>query len=103
MADLAILESHRPVWAEVDLDCVKNSVQEVKKLGKRVVAVVKVSYSFQSVARVTFRYAQADGYGHGAAPVARAALQAGASALAVAIVEEGVHLRKYGSECNCDL
>ena len=39
---------------------------------------------------------KADGYGHGAVPVAQAALEAGASWLAVALVEEGVELREAG-------
>ena len=41
---------------------------------------------------------KADGYGHGAAPVARAALEGGATWLAVALVEEGVTLREAGIE-----
>ncbi len=39
---------------------------------------------------------KADGYGHGAAPVARAALAGGASWLLVATVPEGVALRRAG-------
>lgn len=39
---------------------------------------------------------KADAYGHGAVQVARAALEAGASWLAVALVQEGVELRKAG-------
>ena len=39
---------------------------------------------------------KADGYGHGAVPVGRAALDAGASCLGVALVEEGVELRDAG-------
>lgn len=39
---------------------------------------------------------KADGYGHGAVPVARACLSAGASSLAIAFVEEGVELRRAG-------
>ena len=39
---------------------------------------------------------KADGYGHGAVPVARAALHAGATWLAVALVEEGAALRREG-------
>ena len=39
---------------------------------------------------------KADGYGHGAVPVARAALDAGAVALGVALVEEGIELREAG-------
>jgi alanine racemase len=39
---------------------------------------------------------KADGYGHGAAAVARAALEAGAEGLCVAFVQEGVALRQSG-------
>jgi alanine racemase len=39
---------------------------------------------------------KADGYGHGAVPVARAALEAGATWLGVVLVEEGVALREAG-------
>ncbi|HEY8762669.1 MAG TPA: alanine racemase [Solirubrobacteraceae bacterium] len=39
---------------------------------------------------------KADGYGHGAVPVARAAVQAGASWLAVATVDEATQLREAG-------
>jgi alanine racemase len=39
---------------------------------------------------------KADGYGHGAVEVGRAALEAGASLLAVALVEEGAVLRDAG-------
>ena len=41
---------------------------------------------------------KADGYGHGARDVARAALEAGASALCVATVAEGLALRREHSE-----
>ena len=39
---------------------------------------------------------KADGYGHGAVPVGRAALEAGRDRLGVALVEEGVELREAG-------
>ncbi len=39
---------------------------------------------------------KADGYGHGAVPVARAALRAGAAGLCVALVQEGATLRAAG-------
>jgi alanine racemase len=41
---------------------------------------------------------KADAYGHGAAPVARAALEAGVQYLAVATVDEGLELRAAGIE-----
>jgi len=71
----------RPVWAEVDLDAVRSNVRTLADLAApaALMAVVK-----------------ADGYGHGAVPVARAALDAGASWLGVALVEEGAALRAAG-------
>jgi len=72
----------RPVWAEVDLNRISHNMREIRRL-------VRKSCELMAVVK-------ADGYGHGALPVARAALMAGASRLAVAIPEEGVTLRKDG-------
>jgi len=71
----------RPAWVEVDLGAVSANVEYLKRLvaPAEVCAVVK-----------------ADGYGHGAVPVARAALGAGATWLAVALAEEGHELREAG-------
>ena len=73
----------RPAWAEIDLGAVGANVQLLveRAAPAAVCAVVK-----------------ADGYGHGAVEVARAALDAGASWLAVAIPAEGVALREAGIE-----
>ena len=72
----------RPTWAEIDLDRIRDNVEILRARlhpGARLMAVVK-----------------ADAYGHGAAPVALAALEAGASHLGVAILEEGTALRRAG-------
>jgi alanine racemase len=70
----------RPTRLEVDLRAVRANVTRLRELaGAEVCAVVK-----------------ADGYGHGAVPVARAAVDAGARWLAVALVEEGIELREAG-------
>ena len=69
-------------WAEIDLDAIAQNVAAYKRhVGEKVkvIAVVK-----------------ANAYGHGAAPVAQAALQAGAEWLAVHRAIEGVELRKAG-------
>jgi alanine racemase len=71
-----------PAWAEVDLDAIAHNVTAIKRhVGDRtmVMAVVK-----------------ANAYGHGAEPVARAALESGASWLAVNRLSEGVALRRAG-------
>jgi alanine racemase len=71
----------RPVWAEVDLGAISANVATLRRMAApaAVCAVVK-----------------ADAYGHGAVPVARAALAGGAAVLAVALVSEGVELRESG-------
>ena len=73
---------HRPVWAEIDLDSIAHNLQEFRRIlpaQTQMMAVVK-----------------ADAYGHGAYHVAQTALQSGASWLAVALVEEGICLRRKG-------
>ncbi len=74
-------ERFRAAWVEIDLGAVRDNVKALVAVAApaRVMAVVK-----------------ADGYGHGAVPVARAALEAGATWLGVALVEEGVELREAG-------
>ena len=69
-------------WAEIDLDAITGNLQAFKRHvgeGVKVIAVVK-----------------ANAYGHGAVPVAKAALQAGAEMLAVHRAIEGVALRRAG-------
>ena len=85
MADEAgVPESRlRPAWAEVDLGAVQHNARVLRTLVEpaALCAVVK-----------------ADAYGHGAVPVARAAVDGGATWLAVATVEEGIELREAGIE-----
>ncbi|MEK7220729.1 MAG: alanine racemase, partial [candidate division NC10 bacterium] len=72
----------RPPHAEIDLSAIAANVALACRLAgpeTRVMAVVK-----------------ADAYGHGAVPVARVALAAGATWLGVAIPEEAVPLRAAG-------
>jgi alanine racemase len=69
----------RPTLAEVDLEAVRHNVRTLRPAGSEVMAVVK-----------------ANGYGHGDVAVAVAALDAGATWLGVALVEEGIRLRDAG-------
>ncbi|HEY7564398.1 MAG TPA: alanine racemase [Acidimicrobiia bacterium] len=73
----------RPSRVEIDLQAIRHNTSQLSTLiaPARLCAVVK-----------------ADGYGHGDVPVAEAALAAGATWLAVALVEEGVRLREAGIE-----
>ncbi|MGL5206071.1 MAG: alanine racemase [Acidaminococcaceae bacterium] len=70
----------RNAWAEIDLDAIAHNIKEAKKkinANTKLCAVVK-----------------ADAYGHGAVPVAKAALTAGADFLAVALLQEAIELRQ---------
>ena len=69
----------RPTRAEIDLAAIAANVQMACRLAGPATAVMAV--------------VKADAYGHGAVPVARAALAAGATWLGVAIPEEAVVLR----------
>jgi len=69
-------------WAEIDLDAIAFNVRAFKRhVGERV---------------EIFAVVKANAYGHGAVPVARAALDAGATRLAVHRATEGVELRRAG-------
>lgn len=70
------------VWAEIDLSAIDRNVRSLKAVLDRrcrLMAVVK-----------------ADGYGHGAVPVARQVMAAGADGLAVARLAEALELRNGG-------
>src|SRR4030065_2077081 len=70
-------------WVEVDLGQITKNVAWFHRFSEAsVMAVVK-----------------ANGYGHGTTPVARAALQGGASWLGVARIEEAMELRQSNLDC----
>ncbi|MBA2336736.1 MAG: alanine racemase, partial [Acidimicrobiia bacterium] len=71
----------RATWVEIDLGAVAHNV-----------AVIAAAVAPAALCAVV----KADAYGHGDVPVATTALAAGASTLAVALVEEGVRLREAG-------
>lgn len=75
---------YRETWAEIDLDAIRYNIKQMKdRLPQTsfITAVVK-----------------ANGYGHGSVQVAKTALASGATALAVALLEEAIVLRKAGIE-----
>lgn len=76
------LKKIRAAWAEVDLDALAHNMREVRRLADKnaiVTAVIK-----------------ADGYGHGARKIARTLLDNGADRFAVAVLDEGIELRRAG-------
>ncbi len=69
-------------WAEIDMESLQNNIHEIKKILPNtcnIMAVVK-----------------ANAYGHGDKEIARELNKNGVNAFAVAVIEEGVRLRKYG-------
>ena len=73
----------RSAWVEINLAHLESNLEIIKSYtaskNTRIMAVVK-----------------ADAYGHGAVEISRQAIKSGAYALGVALVEEGVELRKSG-------
>lgn len=77
-----VLAKHRNTYVTVDLQAIRNNIKhklEQMNPNQELYAVVK-----------------ADAYGHGMIPVAKAALEAGASGFCVAVLDEGLALRQAG-------
>jgi alanine racemase len=75
------IENYRPTIAKINLKAIQHNVQQLKKFIQphvQIIAVVK-----------------ANAYGHGMIAVSEAALQAGATILAVATADEAVQLRQH--------
>lgn len=69
-------------WLEIDLSAIRDNVRAFLLLtGREVMAIVK-----------------ANAYGHGAVPVAKTAIQSGATWLGVSRIEEAIELRAAGIE-----
>jgi len=83
MMDLNKEQGLHSTWAEVDLGAIRANVRYfLEHTGTQVMVIVK-----------------ANAYGHGAVPVARAALEAGATWCGVARVNEALELRQAGIDC----
>lgn len=99
---LESLEHLRAAWAEVDLEAIMANVRAIRShlAARAATADVSIGHTAVGRARVpaVMAIVKANGYGHGAAPVAAAALAAGAERLGVAIVEEALTLRHAGIE-----
>jgi alanine racemase len=79
------LRGKRPTWVEVDLHSLESNFLALRKLLPRSLKIMAVI--------------KADAYGHGGSPVALRLQQLGVDALAVAILEEALVLRKAGVSC----
>ena len=83
--DLTKFDPCQRAWVEVNSAAIEANTSIIKsqlRKGCLLMAVVK-----------------ADGYGHGAETVARAALNGGANYLGVATLQEGIELRQLGFDC----
>lgn len=78
------MTQYRPTFAEVDLGAIRDNVRAIGSF---------VAPSVEKLAVV-----KANAYGHGDVEVARACLEAGATRLGVALVEEGIRLREAGMD-----
>lgn len=75
------MKEYYRVQANINLDCICNNIKRARKLiadGTKIMAIIK-----------------ADGYGHGAVPIAKV-LEDYVEAYGIAILEEGIELRKAG-------
>lgn len=73
---------YRETWAEINLDAIKQNIMSFTKHIPETVSIMAV--------------VKANGYGHGAEAAACTALDAGATYLAVAILDEAIDLRESG-------
>lgn len=76
------MKSYNRVYAQINLDAIKENIANTKKIlnnDTKIMAIIK-----------------ADGYGHGSVQVAECLAKNGVDAFGVAIIEEGVVLRKRG-------
>lgn len=83
-AEACLQTAELVTWVEIDLDAIADNVRAFRRHVGESVEV--------------FAVVKANAYGHGAAPVARAALEAGATRLAVHRLSEGIELRQAGIE-----
>lgn len=75
------LSYYRPTIARIDLQAIKANIQSLRNHLQRHVEIIAV--------------VKANAYGHGDIPVATAAIEAGATMLAVATPDEAVHMREH--------
>lgn len=73
---------YRDTWVEIDLDCIFENVKNMKSFLPEQVDIMAV--------------VKANAYGHGDVEVAKTALEAGATCLAVAFIDEAISLRHGG-------
>ncbi|MFZ7134611.1 MAG: alanine racemase [Eubacteriales bacterium] len=78
--------SFRSTWCEINLDNLIYNYKSIKHLVGRDIEIIPVI--------------KANAYGHGAIMCGKTLLDAGANRFAVAIIEEGIQLRKAGITCS---
>jgi alanine racemase len=76
------LTFYRDTWVEINLDCIYSNVKNIRNYLAKEIEIIAV--------------VKANGYGHGALQVAKEALNAGATSLAVSLLDEAISLRYHG-------
>ena len=79
----------RPVWAEVDLGALAENLRAIRRF-------VNPPGERRKTPRKVLAIVKGNGYGHGAAPVAKALEKAGADWFGVTCSSEGIELRQAG-------
>ncbi|MEJ5285266.1 MAG: alanine racemase [Brevinematia bacterium] len=75
-------KSHRPTWAEINIDVIRSNVKKIKE---------KCDPDIQIIGIV-----KADAYGHGAVQISQELTRLGITYLGVATLDEGIELRTNG-------
>ncbi|AKA69113.1 alanine racemase [Clostridium scatologenes] len=79
-----MFRNYRPVWVEIDLDNLAYNMKNIRD---------------KSMTKEIFGIVKADAYGHGSLEVSKVLLKNGATRLSVAVLSEGIELRKKGITC----
>ncbi|MCL2525528.1 MAG: alanine racemase [Coriobacteriia bacterium] len=94
------MTKHRQAWLDIDLAAIRDNVAAFRSFlaaeNRRAAAATKRVIKTPAIMAVV----KADAYGHGAAAIAQAATNAGASWLGVATVDEALSLRGAGITAN---
>jgi len=76
---------YRETWAEIQLEAIEQNLKSIREQIPKETSIMAV--------------VKANGYGHGAVEVAETAINMGAEALGVAMLDEGIYLRNNGINC----
>jgi len=91
-----VTTKNRQAWLDIDLEAIRENVIAFRQLVEKEAQRKAAAKGRVVKAPAIMAVVKADAYGHGAPAVAQAAVNAGATWLSVATVEEALALRKAG-------